>query len=48
MKRRNIGWRIDYVLGSAALAARATSSTVRREVGSSDHGPVVITFAGSL
>jgi exodeoxyribonuclease III len=44
MKERNIGWRIDYVLASTALAGRATSATVQREVGSSDHGPVVVTF----
>jgi exodeoxyribonuclease-3 len=44
MKQRNIGWRIDYVLASAALAARATSSSIRREIGTSDHGPVVVEF----
>ncbi|HEX7281481.1 MAG TPA: exodeoxyribonuclease III [Vicinamibacterales bacterium] len=44
MKPRNIGWRIDYVLASAALASRAKTSTVRREIGTSDHGPVVVEF----
>jgi exodeoxyribonuclease III len=44
MKERNIGWRIDYVLASKVLADRATSAIVRREIGSSDHGPVVVTF----
>jgi exodeoxyribonuclease-3 len=44
LKERNIGWRIDYVLASSALAARATSAVVQREVGASDHGPVVVTF----
>ncbi|MDP2322121.1 MAG: exodeoxyribonuclease III [Acidobacteriota bacterium] len=43
-KERNIGWRIDYVLASAALASRATTSVVQREIGTSDHGPVVVTF----
>jgi exodeoxyribonuclease III len=43
-KERNIGWRIDYVLASKALADRARSAVVRREIGSSDHGPVVVTF----
>jgi exodeoxyribonuclease III len=43
-KERNIGWRIDYVLASKALADRATSAVVQREIGSSDHGPVVVTF----
>ncbi len=46
LKQRNIGWRIDYVLASSALAARATGSTVLRDVGTSDHGPVVVTFDG--
>ena len=44
LKQRNIGWRIDYVLASTALAARAQSSIVQREVGTSDHGPVVVTL----
>jgi exodeoxyribonuclease III len=44
LKQRNIGWRIDYVLASAPLAASATTAEVRREVGSSDHGPVVVSF----
>jgi len=44
MKEKNIGWRIDYVLASSALAARAKSAVVQREIGSSDHGPVVVQF----
>ena len=34
MKQRNIGWRIDYVLASKALASRAKSAVVQREIGS--------------
>ena len=45
MKERNIGWRIDYVLASASIAARAKRSAVQREIGTSDHGPVVVEFA---
>ena len=45
MRQRNIGWRLDYVLASAALAARAESCVVQREFGTSDHGPVIATFA---
>ena len=41
MKQRNIGWRLDYVLASASLTARTVSCEVQREVGTSDHGPVV-------
>ena len=42
MRQRNIGWRIDYILASDALAAHATSSRVLSEVGTSDHAPVVV------
>ena len=44
MKERNIGWRLDYVFASQALAGRAVSCVVQREVGTSDHGPVIATF----
>jgi exodeoxyribonuclease-3 len=44
MRQRNIGWRIDYVVASAALATQARTGVVRRETGTSDHAPVVITF----
>jgi exodeoxyribonuclease-3 len=45
MRARNIGWRIDYILASAALADRAVGCPVQREVGTSDHAPVVAVFA---
>jgi exodeoxyribonuclease-3 len=45
-RERNLGWRIDYVLASRSLADRATEHAVRREIGTSDHAPVVVTFAG--
>ncbi|MFN7914770.1 MAG: exodeoxyribonuclease III [Vicinamibacterales bacterium] len=44
MRQRNIGWRIDYILASQALAATATACPVQREVGTSDHAPVMATF----
>ena len=44
MRQRNIGWRLDYVLASAALAQRARECTVYREFGTSDHAPVVAIF----
>jgi exodeoxyribonuclease-3 len=44
MKARNIGWRLDYVMASQSIAARATSCVVQREFGSSDHGPVIAVF----
>jgi len=45
LRQRNIGWRLDYVLASAPLAATATACGVLREFGTSDHGPVVASFA---
>jgi exodeoxyribonuclease-3 len=45
MRERNVGWRLDYVLASAGLAARAVSCPALREVGTSDHAPVIATFA---
>ena len=45
MRQRNIGWRLDYVMAAASLAPRATSCPVRRDVGTSDHAPVVATFS---
>jgi len=45
LRQRNIGWRIDYVLASGALREAAHSAKVRREVGTSDHAPVVAEFA---
>ena len=46
MRQRNIGWRLDHVFASEALAARATSCPVQKEIGTSDHAPVVATFGG--
>jgi exodeoxyribonuclease-3 len=45
LKARNIGWRLDLVLASRAIADRVTSCVVQREFGSSDHGPVIAEFA---
>jgi exodeoxyribonuclease-3 len=44
MRERNIGWRLDYILASEPLASNAAQCSVRREVGTSDHAPVVATF----
>ena len=44
LRQRNIGWRIDYVLASTDLYAEASACEVLREVGTSDHGPVVARF----
>ena len=47
-RERNIGWRLDYVLASEALAARAIACDAFREQGSSDHAPVIASFDVSL
>ncbi len=45
MRQRNIGWRLDYVFASEPLAAQATSCPVLKDVGTSDHAPVLATFS---
>jgi exodeoxyribonuclease-3 len=45
LRQRNIGWRLDYVLASQSLASRATECPSHREIGTSDHAPVVATFS---
>jgi exodeoxyribonuclease-3 len=41
LRQRNIGWRIDYVVASAALAGRVRRCAVLADFGTSDHAPVV-------
>ena len=43
LRARNIGWRLDYILASQTIAARAASCVVLADVGTSDHAPVVMT-----
>jgi exodeoxyribonuclease-3 len=44
MRERNIGWRLDYVLASQSLASHASQCSVYREIGTSDHAPVITVF----
>jgi len=44
LRQRNIGWRLDMVLASAALADKTVSCFVQREFGTSDHGAVIAIF----
>ena len=44
LRQRNIGWRLDYVLASEALAGKASDCPVLKDVGTSDHAPVLATF----
>lgn len=49
MRGRNIGWRLDYIIATPGIAARAESCAVLAEIGTSDHAPVMMTTApGSL
>lgn len=45
LRQRNIGWRIDYILASPTIAARAKSCAVLSEVGTSDHAPVMMAIS---
>jgi exodeoxyribonuclease-3 len=45
MRSRNIGWRLDYIYASNALANKMVSCEVRAKTGTSDHAPVVASFA---
>lgn len=42
LRARNIGWRLDYMLASSGLFARARSCIVQSDVGTSDHAPVIM------
>jgi exodeoxyribonuclease-3 len=44
LRQRNIGWRLDYLLASQSVFDRVSSCTVQREVGTSDHAPVLAEF----
>jgi len=44
MRQRNIGWRLDYVLASRSVFQGVRSCIVQKDVGTSDHAPVVATF----
>jgi exodeoxyribonuclease III len=44
LRQRNIGWRLDYVIASESLHRRTVSCQVQRDVGTSDHAPVVYEF----
>jgi len=44
LRERNIGWRIDYILASEPLAVKAARCAAYREVGTSDHAPVIAEF----
>ena len=44
LRQRNIGWRLDYLFVSRSLAERVKTCVVQKDVGTSDHAPVVAEF----
>jgi exodeoxyribonuclease-3 len=44
MRKRNIGWRLDYFLVSQPLYDRVRGHRIERETGTSDHAPVIAEF----
>ncbi|MBM3985027.1 MAG: exodeoxyribonuclease III, partial [Planctomycetes bacterium] len=44
-RQKDVGWRIDYVLASPALATRARRAWIEKRAGLSDHAPVWLEFA---
>ena len=45
LRQKNIGWRIDYILAAAPWGPAAKTAVSLREFGTSDHAPVMATFA---
>ncbi|MFT3694867.1 MAG: exodeoxyribonuclease III [Kofleriaceae bacterium] len=41
LRQRNIGWRLDYVAVHHSLVDQSCTCKVYRDVGTSDHGPVI-------
>ena len=41
MRQRNIGWRLDYIAASTALVDETVHCATYRDVGTSDHAPVI-------
>jgi len=44
LRQKNEGWRLDYVFASRDFARKARECVVRRDFGTSDHGPLLVTF----
>ncbi len=43
-RAKNVGWRIDYQLGTPAIAERAIAARVHREDRFSDHAPLIVDY----
>lgn len=44
-REKDLGWRIDYILASPALAPRVTRAWIEKDAGLSDHAPVWVEIA---
>jgi exodeoxyribonuclease III len=44
-REKNVGWRIDYQVVSAALAGKARAATIYKEKRFSDHAPLIMDYA---
>lgn len=44
-REKDLGWRIDYVLATPSLAARAQAAWIEKDADLSDHAPVWVRFA---
>jgi exodeoxyribonuclease III len=47
-REKDLGWRIDYLLATPSLAARANKAWIERHAGLSDHAPCFVQFDGEL
>lgn len=47
-REKDLGWRIDYLLATPALANQAEEAWIERHAGLSDHAPCFVRFAGDL
>jgi exodeoxyribonuclease-3 len=45
MRQRNIGWRLDYLLATRSVFDAVGRCVVQRDVGTSDHAPVLAEYA---
>lgn len=45
-RARNVGWRIDYIMASSAIAPHITKAAIHADIAGSDHCPVSIELNG--
>jgi exodeoxyribonuclease-3 len=45
---KNVGWRIDYQIGTAGIAKRAKCSEIYKKTRFSDHAPLIVEYSGRL